>query len=158
MISGKVAKIFSRWSVRSSRAGLSVFFFMLLSCCFIPCFSEGASQPDYRGKTQSLSKDIHGTLDELREQQTLLQTQLQIVENDLKSSQGRVKELETELTALIISSENTNARLADYSTKLTVSDSKLRFWRRTAVIGWGILLCLIAAFVMKKLGFLAKFI
>ena len=104
-----------------------------------------------------MSKDIHGTLDELREQQTLLQTQLQIVENDLKSSQGRVKELETELTALIISSENTNARLADYSTKLTVSDSKLRFWRRTAVIGWGILLCLIAAFVMKKLGFLAKY-
>lgn len=131
---------------------------LALQFLLLPCFSQDVQRQDYRERIQNLSQLMHETLDESNLQSKLLMEQLAIVENDSKLSEERVKELETQVRDLTSSSENTNRRLSEYSTKLTVSERDCKRWMKAAIAGWGILISLIAAFIIKKLGFLAKFL
>ena len=98
-------------------------------------YAQAAQPQDYREKTQSLSQQIHGTLDELRAQQKLSETQLVIVESALKSSEERVKELEKQVKDLTISSQNMNERLSEYSTNSTLLKNSRNKWRVAAKEG-----------------------
>ena len=128
--------------------------------CLVLCLqssAQGASQPDYREKTQTLSQQIHGQLDELREQSEVLRTQLATAESDLKLSQGQVRELQAELTALNSSLRNTNQRLSDYSEKLTVLKHSLSRWRLMALIELAVIVAAVFLWLNKKLKWV-KFI
>ena len=126
-------------------------------CCF-PSSAQVVQQSDYREKTQSLSQGIHATLDELKEQQVLLQTQLQTVETDLKLSQGRVRELETELKDLTTSSQNMNEKLSDYATKSILLEHSLSRWRAMALTELLALIVIILLWLNKKFKWLKFFI
>lgn len=125
--------------------------FAVFSSC--PCFSQAAQQPDYREKTQSLSQNIHATLDELKAQQEILQNALSEAKSNLKSSQEQVKKLKTEYHDLSISWKNTSERLVDYAMKSTVLEHSRNKWRISSLSAWGII---IAYAVMKLLKILGK--
>ena len=127
----------------------------MLSCL---CFSQDVQlSTDYREKTQSLSQQIHGTLDELRAQQKLSETQLVTVENALKLSEERVKGLEKQVKDLTISSQSMNERLGDYSTKLTASElekKRIKKQRNVSVainVSFLVLLVLYTVLKVRKL-------
>ena len=120
---------------------------VLCACC-----SADASAQDYREKTTSLSQQMHGTLDELRAQQEVLQTALTEARNDLSLSQEQVRELRTECHDLNISLTNTNAKLADYATKSTVLEHSRNGWRKSSLIAWGIIAIYVILKVLKLLG------
>lgn len=124
--------------------------FAVFSSC--PCFSQAAQQPDYREKTQSLSQNIHATLDELKAQQRILESSLDEAKSDLKLSQEQVRRLLTECNALNTSLMNTNARLSEYSRKLTVSEHSRKKWVTSSLIGWGIIVGYVVLKVLKLLG------
>lgn len=124
----------------------------VLSLALCACCSADAPAQDYREKTQILSQQMHGTLDELREQQKILESSLDEARNDLSLSQGQVKELLTECRALNTSLMNTNARLSEYSQKLTVSEHSRKKWVTSSLIGWGIIIGYVVLKVLKLLG------
>ena len=121
-------------------------------CSSSPCFSQAVQQLDYREKTQSLSTAMHATLDELKEQQKILENSLTEAKSDLKLSQGQVRRLLTECNALNTSLMNTNARLSEYSRKLTVSEHSRKKWVTSSLIGWGIIIGYVVLKVLKFLG------
>ena len=124
----------------------------LLSLVLCACCSADAPAQDYREKTQSLSQQMHGTLDELRAQQEVLQTALTEARNDLSLSQEQVRELKTECHDLNISLTNTSARLSDYATRLTVSEHSKKKWVTSTLFGWGIVIGYAVLKVLKLLG------
>lgn len=129
-----------------------VFFLACLSACLFLCsasYSEGAQQSDYREKTQSLSKEIHGTLAELKEQSAFLQEQLSEAKSDLRLYQGLVRELQMQVTDLSTSLANTNKKLSGYSEKLTVLKHSLKRWRTIAVVETLLILAYIVLKVLK---------
>lgn len=122
---------------------------VMLSCL---CFLQDAPAQDYREKTQILSQQMHGTLDELKEQQKILENSLTEAKSDLKLSQEQVRRLLTECNALNTSLMNTNARLSEYSRKLTVSEHSRKKWVTSSLIGWGIIIGYVVLKVLKFLG------
>lgn len=131
---------------------LSLAFFLALLSCSAWAFSEDAQPWDYREKTQSLSQQMHGTLDELKAQQRILESSLDEARNDLKLSQEQVRRLLTECRDLNSSLASMSSRLSDYSQKLTVSEHSRKKWVTSSLIGWGIIIGYAVLKVLKLLG------
>ncbi len=131
---------------------LSLAFFLALLSCSAWAFSEDAQPRDYREKTQSLSQQMHGTLDELKAQQRILESSLDEARNDLKLSQEQVRRLLTECRDLNSSLASMSSRLSDYSQKLTVSEHSRKKWVTSSLIGWGIIIGYAVLKVLKLLG------
>lgn len=96
---------------------------------------------------QTLSQEIHAQLDDLRQQSRHLTEQLLIAENELRQSSLQAETLKTELTDLNTCLDATNAKLSDYSEKLTVYEERLRNQRAWILRG----IALIALAVLIKL-------
>ena len=131
---------------------LSLAFFLALLSCSAWAFSEDAQPRDYREKTQNLSQQMHGTLDELKAQQRILESSLDEARNDLKLSQEQVRRLLTECRDLNSSLASMSSRLSDYSQKLTVSEHSRKKWVTSSLIGWGIIIGYAVLKVLKLLG------
>ena len=131
---------------------LSLAFFLALLSCSAWAFSEDAQPRDYREKTQNLSQQMHGTLDELKAQQRILESSLDEARNDLKLSQEQVRRLLTECRDFNSSLASMSSRLSDYSQKLTVSEHSRKKWVTSSLIGWGIIIGYAVLKVLKLLG------
>ncbi len=113
-----------------------LFLLLLFLCCAVVQAQE-TSAPTL----QTLSAEIHGQLDSLKQQSQHLTEQLLIAEDELRVSSVQVEQLQTELQDLNICLQNTNRKLTDYSTKLTQYEMKLK--KRGKIIKWAFaLLCL----------------
>lgn len=125
------------------------FLWALALSCLCSCFPAVAQSKE---TTQGLSQNIHATLDDLKEQQKVLETALTEAKTDLRSSQEQVKELQTELNDLSISSRNMSERLTDCIKKSTVLEYSRNKWRTSSLLAWGIIIAYVVMKMLKTLG------
>lgn len=122
------------------------FLWALSLSCLCSCLPAATQS---KATTQELSQNIHATLDELKAQQEVLSSALAEARSDLKLSQGQVRELQTELNALTISSQNMSEKLTGYMKRLNALEQSRSGWRKAAFIGWGLILLFVALKVLK---------
>ncbi len=136
---------------KSSRLLPCMFLFCLLSC--FRSSAQDARQQDYRPKIQSLSQQMHETLDESNQQSRLLMEQYEAAMSDLKLSEERVSALETQVRDLTSSSLSMSQKLSESSTKLIISEANCKREKKAKLVVMAILaaenIMRVAFFVIK---------